>query len=228
VQHWQLPFLGLHAFPTDLTAFEIRYFFIFIPYEREAILSRDGDHHRLAAAVPLGFSKMTGRTLDAFDPLPMSVLRHLSTDLGLPIPELTTLHALYDRRQTLLDHQAWAAQLLGVRPFTERRQRVLVMHLRREAQHAVTLNRLVEFARRWLYEQRILIPADRRLRDLARRAYADAEQAMHDAIHRARHSSRAQRPDDPRRQAPTGDPGPHAGGAHVLPKPGGRHPREAQ
>jgi hypothetical protein len=32
-----------------------------------------------------------------------------------------------------------------------------------------------------LYEQRILIPADRRLRDLARRAYADAEQAMHDA-----------------------------------------------
>ena len=58
------------------------------------------------------------------------------------------------------------------------------MHLRREAHHAVTRNRLVEFARRWLYEQRILIPADRRLRDLARRAYADAEQAMHDAIHR--------------------------------------------
>jgi hypothetical protein len=39
----------------------------------------------------------------------MSVLRHLSTDLGLPLPELTTLHALYDRRQTLLDHQAWAS-----------------------------------------------------------------------------------------------------------------------
>jgi hypothetical protein len=58
------------------------------------------------------------------------------------------------------------------------------MHLRHEAYHAVTLNRLVEFARRWLYEQRILIPADRRLRDLVWRAYADAEQAMHDAIHR--------------------------------------------
>jgi uncharacterized protein DUF4158 len=184
VQHWQLPFLGLHAFPADLTAFEIQYFFTFTPHEREAIMSRYGDHHRLAAAVHLGFIKMTGRTLDAFDPLPISVLRHLSTDLGLQIPELTTLHALYDRRQTLLDHQAWAAHLLGFRPFTERRQRVLVMHLRREAHHAVTLNRLVEFARRWLYEQRILIPADRRLRDLARRAYVDTEQAMHDAIHR--------------------------------------------
>jgi hypothetical protein len=42
----------------------------------------------------------------------------------------------------------------------------------------------VKFSRRWLYEQRILIPADRRLRDLARRVYVDAEQAMYDAIHR--------------------------------------------
>jgi hypothetical protein len=141
VQHWQLPFLGLHEFPADLTAFEIQYFFTFTPHEREAIMSRYGDHHRLATAVHLGFIKMTGRTLDAFDPPPISVLRHLSTDLGLQLPELTTLHALYDRRQTLLDHQAWAVQLLGFRPFTERRQRVLVMHLRREAHHAVTLNR---------------------------------------------------------------------------------------
>jgi hypothetical protein len=184
VQHWQLPFLGLHEFPADLTEFEIQYFFTFTPHEREAIVSRYGDHHRLAAAVHLGFIKMTGRTLDAFDPLPVRVLKHLSKDLGLQIPELTTFRALYDRSQTLLDHQAWAAQLLGFRPFTERRQRVLVMHLRREAHHALTINRLVEFSRRWLYEQRILIPADRRLRDLARRAYVDAEQAMHDAIHR--------------------------------------------
>jgi hypothetical protein len=109
--HWQLPFLGLHQFPADLTAFEVQYFFTFTPHEREAILSRYGDHHRLAAAVQLGFLKMTGRTLDAFDALPMSVLRHLSGDLDLPIPELTTLHTLYDRRQTLLDHHAWAAQL---------------------------------------------------------------------------------------------------------------------
>ena len=58
------------------------------------------------------------------------------------------------------------------------------MPLRCDAHHAVTRNRLVEFARRWLYEQRILIPADRRLRDLVRRAYADAEQAMQEAIHR--------------------------------------------
>jgi len=39
----------------------------------------------------------------------------------------------------------------------------------------------------------------------------------------ARYSSRAQRPHDPGWHAPTGNPSPHAIGAHVLPKPGGRH-----
>jgi TnpA family transposase len=185
MQHWQLPFLGLHQFPADLTEFEIRYFFTFTPHERAAIWSRYGDHHRLAVAIHLGFIRMTGCTLDAFDSLPLAVLRYLRDQLGLPIPARpTTLRALYRRGQTLLDHQAWAAQLLGFRPFTDRRQRVLVRHLRREAHNAVIIHRLVEFARRWLYEQRILLPADRGLRDLARMAYADAEQAMLDAIHR--------------------------------------------
>jgi TnpA family transposase len=186
VQHWQLPFLGLREFPADLTPFEIQYFFTFTPQERTAILSRYGDHHRLAAALHIGFLKMTGRTLAAFDAVPLPVLQHVREHLGLQTPpseELTSLSVLYSRGQTLLDHQTWAAQLVGFHPFTDRRQRVLVMHLRREAHNAVTLNRLVEFSRRWLYEQRILLPADRRLRDLARTAYADAEHAMADMIH---------------------------------------------
>jgi hypothetical protein len=117
MQHWQLPFLGLREFPADLTEFEIRYFFTSTPPEREAIVSRYGDQHRLAVALQIGFIKMTGRTLDAFDTLPVRVLRHLSTELGLQIPELTTPRTLYRRGQTLLDHQGWAAQLLGFRPF---------------------------------------------------------------------------------------------------------------
>jgi TnpA family transposase len=90
---------------------------------------------------------------------------------------------LYGRRSTLYEHQAWAAELLGFRPFTERRQRALARQVRREAHKAITLNHLVEFARRWLYERRILLPTDRRLRDLARTAYAEAEQAMYDTMH---------------------------------------------
>ena len=100
MQHWQLPFLGLHEFPAGLTEFEIQYFFSFTPHEREAIVSRYGDNHRLAAALHIRFIKMTGRTLDAFDTLRVRVLRHLSTELDLQITELTTLRALYGRSQT--------------------------------------------------------------------------------------------------------------------------------
>jgi hypothetical protein len=166
VQHWQLPFLGLRTFPAELTAFEIRYFFSFTITEREAIFSRHGDFHRLAAALQIGFLKMTGCPLDAFETLPIAVLSHLGIVLAIAPPALTSLRALYGRRSTLYEHQAWAAKLLGFRPLTERRQRTLAMQVRREAHNAVTIPRLVAFAQRWLYERRILIPDDRRLRDL--------------------------------------------------------------
>jgi hypothetical protein len=170
VQLWQMPFLGLEAFPAELTAFEIRYFFTFTATEREAIFTRRGNRHRLAAAIQIGFIKMAGCPLAAFDTLPMAVLRHLSSELKIATPDLTSLRALYRRRSTLYEHQAWAADLLGFRPFTERRRRVLVTQVRHEAHNAVTIQRLVEFAKRWLYDRRILIPDDRRLRDLARSA----------------------------------------------------------
>jgi hypothetical protein len=149
VQPWQLPFLGRATFPAELTAFEIGYFFTFTPAERAAIFSRYGDRHRLAVAVQIGFIKMTGCPLDAFDTLPITVLRHLSTALDIATPELASLRALYGRRSTLYEHQVWAAALLGFRPFGDRRQRVLTMQLRREAHKAVTIHRLVEFAKRW-------------------------------------------------------------------------------
>ena len=102
----------------------------------------------------------------AFETVPPPVLRHLQTTLQIPTPDLTSLRALYQRRSTLHEHQAWATQLLDFRPLTERRQRALVRQVRHKALKAFTLNHLVEFARRWLYERRILIPADRRVRDL--------------------------------------------------------------
>jgi hypothetical protein len=42
----------------------------------------------------------------------------------------------------------------------------------------------VEFAKWWLYERRILIPADRRVRDLARTAYTETEHALLAAVRR--------------------------------------------
>ena len=184
MQHWRVPFLGLQAIPSELTDFEIRYFFAYTAKEREAIFSRYGDHHRLAVALQIGMLKMTGRTLDAFETVPPAVLRHLQTTLQITTPDLTSLRALYQRRSTLHEHQAWATQLLDVRPLTERRQRTLLRQVRHEALKAFTLNHVVEFAKRWLYERRMLIPADRRVRDLARTAYTETEHALLDAVHR--------------------------------------------
>jgi hypothetical protein len=184
VQHWRVPFLGLQAIPPELTDFEIRYFFTFTAKERAAIFSRYGDQHRLAVALQIGMLKMTGRTLDAFETVPPAVLRHLQTTLQLSPPELTSLRALYRRRSTLHDHQAWATQLLDFRPLTERRQRALMRQVRHEALKAFTINHLVECAKRWLYERRMLIPADRRVRDLARTASTDTAHALVDAVRR--------------------------------------------
>jgi TnpA family transposase len=182
VQHWQLPFLGLAELPAELTDFEIRYFFTFTATEREAIFSRYSDAHRLAVALQIGKIKMTGRPLDAFDRLPPPVLKHLSPELHIATPELASLRTLYGRHRTLYDHQSWAIQCLHFHPFTEHRQRMLGLRMRSEAHQTFTIHRLVEFAKRWLYDRRIIIPADRLLRNLARRAYAHTEQALFDAV----------------------------------------------
>jgi len=178
MQHWQLPFLGLAELPAELTEFEIRYFFTFPAKEREAIFTRRGDHHRLAVALQIGKLKMTGRPLDAFDSLPTAVLKHLSLELEIATPELASLRMLYSRHRTLYDHQTWAIQCLGFLPLTEHRQRMLGLRMREEAQQTFAIHRLVEFAKRWLYDRRMVIPADRLLRDLARRAYAHTEKAL--------------------------------------------------
>ena len=182
MRHWQLPFLGLAELPAELTDFEIRYFFTFTATEREAIFSRYSDAHRLAVALQIGKIKMTGRPLDAFDRLPPPVLKHLSTELHIAAPEPASLRTLYGRHRTLYDHQSWAIQCLHFHPFTEHRQRMLGLRMRSEAHQTFTIHRLVEFAKRWLYDRRIIIPADRLLRNLARRAYAHTEQALFDAV----------------------------------------------
>jgi hypothetical protein len=138
----------------------------------------------LAGALQIGMITMAGRMLDAFETVPPAVLRHLQTTLQIPPPALTSLRAFYQRRSTLHDHQAWAIQLLGFRPLTERRQRALLRQVRHEALKAFTLKHLVEFAKRWLYERRMLIPADRRVRELVRTASTETEHALLDAVHR--------------------------------------------
>jgi TnpA family transposase len=182
VRRWQLPLLGLHEFPDGLTDFEIGHFFSFEPEVKRAIMSRRSPAHRLAVAVHIGFVRMTGRSLDAFDALPAPVVAQLKQELQIPTPDLASVRVLYERRRTLFDHQRFAAEVANFRPLNDRRKRVLLTQLRAAAKTTLSTDRLLQHARRWLYDTRILIPAERTLRAVARRAESDCERAMLDLI----------------------------------------------
>lgn len=175
VRSWQFPFLGLKQFPPTLSDFEIRYFFGLNRDERLAINTRRGELLRIAAVVHIGFIRMTGRTLDAFDRIPPTVLAFVGQQLNVTAPELSTLRALYRWETTLFEHQAWAAKQLAFRPYNDRRQRVLTTQLKREATKTVLLAELQRYAKRWLYDRKILLPSRRKLDRLVRRMWRDAD-----------------------------------------------------
>jgi TnpA family transposase len=182
MRSWHVAFLGLREFPSDLTEFELAFFFSYSDAERSAIASRRGELHQLAGAIHLGFIKMTGRMLDSFEMIPRPLLEHLGDILGIAVPTLASLRALYSRRSTLFEHQRWAAQILGFQSLTDRQERYLATLLRKEAQKTVTQGPLLQFTKRWLYEQHVLIPGERRLLDLVRAAIPQAERDMLEAI----------------------------------------------
>ena len=182
VKGWQKHFLGASGFAEDVTQFELRHFFSYNASEVKAIRSRRTDEHRLGASLHIGFLKMTGRWLDGNEAIPPRLLRHLREFLSVRVPDITSLNALYSRRPTLFAHQRWAAEFLGIRPLTERRARVLMAHLRKDAQTRSRMSELVTTARSWLYENQILVPGERRLRDWSRAALEDAESAMFEEV----------------------------------------------
>jgi hypothetical protein len=89
-------YLGSRRFPREMSTFEVRRFFTLSSDDRH-VLRRFRSGSRLGAALQLGFVRMTGTTLDAFDYVPRAVLEHVGHQLGMSTPELTTLRALYWR-----------------------------------------------------------------------------------------------------------------------------------
>jgi TnpA family transposase len=182
MQPWQVPFLGQHELPSELTAFELSYFFSFNDAERLAIQTRRRPLNQLGAAVHLGFMKMSGCALDAFEMVPRSLLTHLGDALGIEVPTVTSVRALYRRRATLFEHQRWAAEMLGFRPTSEHQRRALTGLIKQESYKALSAAQLVTFARCWCYERKLLIPGERTLNDLVRTAIPQAEQELLDAV----------------------------------------------
>lgn len=182
MRRWQEPFLGRRELPEDINDFEIAHFFSFEEDELRAIRSRRKDHHRLAAALHIGFIKTTGTPLDAFESLPPRLLKHLGQQLQINVPDLASLRTLYRRRQTLFDHQNWAANIVGFSKFTGGRRSALRQAVKKETQNTTVVDLLITFCKRWLYEHKILIPSQRAISDISRVAHSAAEQEMFDVI----------------------------------------------
>lgn len=84
IHRWQRQFLGATIFPKTLSSVEFRAFFTFSDDELAAMRKRFRTNLRTAGALHLGFLKMTGNLLEETHVIPSKLLRHISTQLGLP------------------------------------------------------------------------------------------------------------------------------------------------
>ncbi|MGE8365122.1 DUF4158 domain-containing protein [Cupriavidus sp.] len=107
--------MGAHKAPRELSSFELQTLFTYNHAEHELIGRRRGPTMKLGLALHIGFLRMSGCLLDAFNILPPVLLRHLGTELGINSPDLASLRALYARGRTLSDHRLLACQTLGFR-----------------------------------------------------------------------------------------------------------------
>src|SRR5882672_151025 len=183
MDNWQATFLGLKQLPRELTAFEIVAFFRFTPAERQVIEERRRPELKLGLALQMGFLRMSGRVLDAVRIVPTVLWRHLGEQLHVAAPDLASLRAMYRRGKTLFEHQQLACEVLGFHWLSEPQRRALVRALRQELARTRDRQRLLVFARRWLYDHQLIIMHERSLRSTIVGATRQYEAALAGSIH---------------------------------------------
>ena len=115
MRDWQIAYLGRGTFPADLTDFELRQAFTFDAQEQEAIRRAFRSRLRIAAALQLGFLRLSGTTLSVIEHVPVAVLHHVGRQFGVHAPDLATLRSLYRRKKTRRAHRRWAIEYQGFR-----------------------------------------------------------------------------------------------------------------
>lgn len=89
-------YLGGRRLPRELSACEVRQFYLVSPEDRYALRRRFRARARLGTAVQLGFVRMTGAVFDILDHVPRPVLAYVDHQLGLaaPVDRVTTIFVL--------------------------------------------------------------------------------------------------------------------------------------
>jgi hypothetical protein len=182
--HWQDRFLGIGELPPELSIFEIE-FFQFSPADIAAIRKEFRPKYRIAVAVQLGFMRLTGARLNAFNVVPRKLLSSVGEQVGETAPSIASLRTMYGRGNTRRDHQAWAMQWLKIKAHTKRQERMLFAALREASKATESIDRLIATARQWLFDKSLLVPATSTLRDICTRAASDNESHIYQCICRA-------------------------------------------
>lgn len=171
MDHWHAPYLGLSTIPPELNEFELNTFFTYSSSERRVIDGRRQPLYRLAVALHIGFVRMTGCTLDAYEQIPAVLWNHLGKQIGISAPEIGTLRALYDDNPRMLsEHQRVGYEALRFEPMSEHRRRYIVRWLKELMMGRPDTSTLLMQTKTWLYQHRILIAHDRELKRLIRSA----------------------------------------------------------
>lgn len=171
-------FVGQDRLPARLSEFDVERYFALTDTDIATITERFRSDRRAGAAIQLVFLQASGHTLDHVGTLPRQLLRYVSKRLGLPAPTIASLRTLYHRYKTHYDHQVWACGYLSLTSIGPEQWTELKAWMRQDATEALTLDDLVQHARNWLYERRILMPAERTLRDLARSIWSTIERGL--------------------------------------------------
>ena len=114
--------------------------------------------------------------------MPRALLRSLCAALGLTETAIASLKTIYERVATLYEHQKWTRDFAGITDADDAVMAALRKALEDLAKTAASVDELVQDAELWLFGRQHLLPVDRILRDLARKAFASIEAAGLEAV----------------------------------------------
>jgi TnpA family transposase len=178
MQGLEFRYVGQDRLPTRLSEFDVECYFTLTDSDVASINERFRRDRRAGAAIQLVFLRASGHTLDHVGTLPRQLLRYIGERLGLPTPTIASLRTLYQRYKTLYDHQVWACEYLGMTSIGPDGLQELEVWMQQDAGESLTIDELIQHALCWLYERKILIPAERTLRDLGRKIWAGLERDL--------------------------------------------------
>lgn len=183
IHRWQQQYLGTTTLPKTLGIVELQEFFVYSKEELALIRTRRTAPLRIAAAIQLGFVRMSGSLLADLHSIPARLMRFVAGQLGLDPIAVTTLRSVYDRGKTRYEHQWWAMQVLGFRKAEEEGLAQLAAFLDREAVTSPGTDYLVGRAMVWLYQHKYIAMAPRDLRTMAVRSMSMTELGLLRLIH---------------------------------------------